>query len=341
MPVTQSDVAAARPFARMRRRTPIALAGVLLLLAGCAPVAEFWPDSDEEQAELGLMPPAQVFHGICDRAFGLDDLGAAFGTPLVMVDTTASPSLLPVLSGGTTCLWNSADGVTVSALFLPSEAVDYTPLDGCGEISYYNTPGCFLEATSNGIRLSGFVHRAGLSDTDALAVDAARLVALFTENATEEESAPVPNPVVGAWPTPADCEAVLAGVDFAAAFGVDAEFALGQSAASGVPYSPAEVALWNDGQPPICGINKTSDDFHRFDFEVFGGARWMAEQVALRPGAVKVEVEGLELVFKTDVGTEYSTVDVFDGVNYLRLSGLNMEANYPAIRAMIEYFNGE
>ena len=317
----------------------VAVAGVLILLAGCTPAPQVWPDTDPSEVALALVPPARAFHGDCERALPADALTAAFGTPLTLVDTSALPDVLPMLSGGTSCLWNSADGVTVSALFLPAEAVSYPPVDGCGSLAYSGTPTCALEATSNGIRMSGFVHRIGQSDAAVLAEDAAKVVDLFTANAVTDEAAPVPAPVEGAWPTPANCDEVLAGVDFAKALGVTADFALGQSAGSGVPYPPAEVALWNDGQPPVCGINKTSDDFRRWDFEVFGGARWMADQVALRPGAVEVEVPGLELVYKTNVGTEYSTVDVFDGVNYLRVSGLDMEGTYPAIVGMVQYFN--
>ena len=317
----------------MRLSAAAAIAAVALL-AGCSAAPAPEPPA-------ALEAPARVFDGDCAAMFTESALSEALG--LALVATSVTDGVYPARAlveqhGGVRCGWGTADFSTVVYLVaVPAEAVTIAEDDSCGTIgSGANT--CTIDATSNGIRVSGIVAATG-GETAVLLENVTAIEALFAATATAGQAVPAPIPVDGAWATPADCSAVLGAVDFAVMFGVTDTFSWLDGADAGAYFPPVERALWGTHASPTCSIaSNNPDQFYGIDFSVLGGGAWVRDAVAAQQGATVVTVAGLDTVIERQ-SDGFTTIDVFDGVNWLETFAAEPAAMYPIITKIVESLN--
>lgn len=318
----------------MRFSVAAALVAVVVL-AGCA--AEPTPTPDAGPIE----PPARVFDGDCTALFADAALSDALGRTLAgssVTDGVYPARALVEQHGGLRCGWGTADFSTVVyVIAVPAGVVTIPEDESCGTIGS-GASTCTIDATSNGIRVSGIVATTA-ADTPALLKDVAAVEALFATTATAERAVPAPIQSDAAWATPADCSGVLNDVDFAAEFRVTDSFSWLDAPDTGAYFPPVERALWGGHASPTCSIASDNPDaFYGIDFSVLGGGIWTKDAVASQTGTTLVTVDGFDTVYETP-SEGFTTIDVFDGVNWFETFAAEPAAMYPMIRKIVASLN--
>ena len=308
----------------MKFSRALVVAVTVTALTGCAllPVADdptpgivptVTPTPTATQArETGLTPPAQVFGGDCAALFTTQEISELVGGEMEAVHS--SPQLSGVdLRGGISCTWRDDAAALVAVVVLPEGAATYDPPSGCHETADGWEAGCAVEATQNGIRLSGAVFA---NDLDASA-EQAGLLQLFAERADRANAAPIPLPADGAWGWPVDCAGLVATADFSSVPGFEGAVE-GWDVGFGDGYRvPAEWALMaNDFDE--CSVN--SGDL-TVTFRAMGGMRWAETEILALPGATTTVFDGMDTVVLSPAAYGDKTrVDVFTGPNWLSFS---------------------
>lgn len=318
----------------MKILRPFAIAAIIAAgVAGCGNgtadspasqptlVATPTPTATQER-ETALVAPAQVFGGDCEALFTSAEIGAILGVDSVI--TSHGPRISQngftyvEQHGGVRCDWYDADLQSeVSAIVLPEAAASYLAPTGCDLHFESGATGCSLEATQNGIRISGEVHRND-NDTSALIAAQSSLLELFAQRAEDAAMVALSLPAVGAWAWPVDCVAVGAAGDFSAIPGLGAAtVGVRAGGGTGAYYHPVDFALAGDFPIPHC-LLRNGDVF--VYFIALGGSRWAESEVTALAGATTVAVEGLDSVVLSPYYDETTRVDVFDGPNWVSFS---------------------
>lgn len=320
---------------------------VLLVVAGCQgqptpttsaslPASSPAPSADEpvQERETGLIQPKQVFGGDCSLLFSTDEVSAAVGATMTVVppaDIFDNAGIIDEQNGGLRCAWKSDPYSVVDVLVLPAEAVSYDEPDTCGSFTESGIPACTLEATANGIRMSGMVGRI---DAPVVDMEAAKqtLLALFTERATPANVAPVPIPAAGSWAFPVECESVVAAADLSGVPGLGAD-STGYSGAGGSDayYPPAVQALWGPHGLPHCGIDGESVFL---DFDASGGGRWKESELSAAP-AVPLVAEAFDAAYAVPLSDGRFRIHAFNGPNWISFDVTFTKNAVPIATALI------
>lgn len=311
------------------------IAGAVLLcvvLAGCASAPaerEAEPEPVASPTADAVVPdaPAQAFGGSCEAVLDLTALRGALGGAW---EPESDPRALHTFEasienvGGVACAWFTADRSIIVDL-VPADAVDIAEANDCGQAPEVTAPLCDLDATANGLRMSG-VYLAPDGSTETLREAAGAIEALFVTSASAATAGLAPEPDARAWQTPLDCGALRI-------TGYTVET---QDLGTDVYFSPVHRAL-NDGRVlPACGL---TDGDAGFLFSALGGARWKESELRAVAGAEVVHIDGVELALRvpTDLGV---TLNVFDGSNWLQVrNGLEDETLHPAVAAIVAFLN--
>jgi hypothetical protein len=276
--------------------------------------------------------PAQVFGGDCSAMFTDAALSEALGQPVTQLDWQQGvdpESLLVEQAGGIHCYWgtsNTAGGLYVLAL--PAAAATVPEEAECVGTMLGNSS-CPVDVTVNGIRLSGVVtaeNDGAGSPERVVAVEA-----LFTANANAAAAGVLPTPIAGAWTNPADCAHVAETVDWVALGGTPV--VPDDTMGTDVYASAVERELRGGRVLGWCyffspGVNVAPA------FWAVGGGAWARDAVLAQEGATVIDAPGFDLVVETPVDGG-STIDIFDGVNWLR-SDLRGPETYPALTAVVD-----
>ena len=313
-------------------RVCVVVALVAVVLTGCkgpatdSPLAESAPSpsatsTPTQERETGLVAPKQVFGGDCNALFTADEVSQLVGFSVPEISKTYSVGYPYVEQhGGIRCIWWSSGRGYVDLVVLPSAAVSYSASTGCGLLQEEGwIGGCALEASQNGILLSGGVFQF---DADASARTAAQtgLLELFTQRAIESNAAPLPMPAAGSWSWPVDCAAVVASGEFSAVPGFGSGAVGSLTGGSGAYNSPGEMALWPAAlTPPYCELR--NGDLYVW-FDALGGGRWAEANVSALSEATTIAVDGVDKVVISPIHSERieferTRVDAFDGPNWV------------------------
>ncbi len=299
------------------------------MLVGCAAQ----PTPTREPVELiDVAQPAQVFGGDCSAMFTDVALSEALGqavSPLDWQQGVDPESLLVEQVGGIHCVWGALDTSPVLAVVVvPASAVTVPEETVCVGTMISNTS-CPVDVTANGTRLSGVV-TADFEGADSLARVAA-VEALFTASANAVAPV-VPTLIAGAWANPIDCAGVAENVDWVA-LGGSADVVPDDTLGTDVYASAVERELRGGRVLGWCYLYSPGISIAPA-FWALGGGAWARDAVLAQDGATVVDVPGLDLVVETPVegGT---TIDIFDGVNWLR-SDLRGPETYPVLFAITD-----
>ncbi len=313
----------------MTKSHAFAALALSLVLVGCStvqtapptsapkPTVEVTPTAAAQERETGLVAPAQVFGGSCDALFTAAELGEAIGIPVTGPNTWQlqdGGTRYVEQHGGIRCSWSASGfAASVSLIALPESAVDYAEPTGCGIETEGGSTGCSLEATENGVRLSGAVFR---TDNDLAALGAAQtsLLDLFAQRAQGANVAVLPLPAAGSWAWPVDCATVVAAGDFSAVPGLGGSVTGGQTGGSDAYFVAAENALWGGFVPPYCEVGH--DQIWVY-FSALGGGRWTQSEVSAFPGSSTIAVAGIDSVLLSPGYGDTTRVDVYDGPNWV------------------------
>jgi hypothetical protein len=337
----------------MSKRSPVAVVALMgiLILSGCAPVAEPRPSATPtiapspspeatRQQETGLTRPSAVFGGDCSAVLDPTELSAALGVPIELQSPSVEPrELSPVFTfveqaGGLDCSWSSSDhGSAVVISVVPAASVTIPIASGCGNFLESGAFGCQLDATSNGIRMTGLVSHHGASEVE-LAPVAREIIEKFEERAATTVPGRVPIPADGAWPMRVDCDALIAAIDFSALLGSD--YAGGYSGGNDAYMTPADAALRGNTTAYCGAYSPTSNE--GIYFSMLGGGRWNEQLAAAAADTTTVAVPGVErVVLRPAYDSTY--VEVFNGPNWFQTSSDDPDAVYPIILAIVAYLD--
>lgn len=272
------------------------------------------PGAAAQARETGLTRPAQVFGGECERLFTTAELSDLLGVQMKASPWSPLRASAVEQHGGISCTWRDDASTLVAVEALPEGALDYSGTTGC-DVNWPDNLGagigCALEATKNGVVLSGAVF--GVAGVDAPVAAQTELLRLFSLRVEGENIVPLPVQAEGAWALPADCGALVAAGDFSAVPGLGASVEGWDAGFGDAYYVPVGVAL-NGGQLLPCGV--TSGDV-TVNFSWLGGGRWVEDEVEALPGATTLAVEGIDSVILSPAYESSTRVDVFTGPNWL------------------------
>jgi len=312
-------------------------ASVVILATGCTAAAPPAPDgtSPAPTAEVvAYERPAQVFGGECANVATAAEIGAILGSAPKdsgTYDRVGSPAVAyDSQFGGLTCTWVTASQDSgIIATILPEGAVTLQKPECFPHgIEAGGTTSCTLEATDDGIVLSGLLW-GSVSDAATLAATDA-LRALFAEKATTDTAIPLPTLAEGSWAHPADCVDTLESTELPGLTGTSAEWIdLGYTDAY---WSGAMRALW--GSSVQCG-DLADDGTSATGFEWLGGGRWAEDHIRDREGATELEIEGVELAIQSPGAADLPRLDVFDGANWLTVTPFDADTHTAAVQALV------
>jgi hypothetical protein len=294
---------------------------VVLLLSGCATegvdrAAPVIPSPTSAAA------PAQVFGGYCESVLDPGALRDAIGGSWLAVqrsEATVSPATRVVENvGGLECTWVADSGDAIQLAILPAGALVADEDTTCGLAVEEAPLSCALDVEANELRFAGIYLAQSGDDASVRS----------TASTIETVLAAIPAGIVpplplfeDAWSNVPDCAAL-------APAGFTAETL---DMGTGASVAPAVAALTDYRAFPACGIVRSDPSFG-FSFAVLGGGRWVESELLAAEGAEVVDVDGLERVILLPVSDTVSTVNVFDGVNWLQVPALkNDPLFYPAL----------
>jgi hypothetical protein len=317
-----------------RRQAGIAALAAAVLLAGCAaqsptPAASSSASSSPSATpvqlqETGRVRPAQVFDGDCSAVLSDTSTVIPGLAPAMTLELDAPlGEILVDQVGGLRCRWSSTDSVSSLHVVVVPNAVapgkDATQcLDSTQADIDAGSVRCEFDVIAAGLRFSGFFFAPGTIDS-GIAM-AATIGDHLGGNARTAPAPIVPLPADGAWSNPLDCEALDASVDLASLLGW--ESAVLFEGGTDVRLAPVYYDLW---APKSAGLDCTwsSPGGEYFSFAGLGGARWAESTVAARSGAVPVSIAGIDAAYQSSESypsVTYVTLELFDGVNWARVS---------------------
>jgi len=333
-------------------------------MSGCASASPSPPLSGgaTQPATVDLTPavpaaPAQLLDGDCSVLATDDAVSALLGT-VVSAQTgfVDEPNANAVATaGGIQCRWTDAAGVTggngasLTTVMVGSDAVETTP-DGveCYETSFDASGDlastCAFSVNSGSVWLSGVAAMAvGADEEDARAAVAAVGDII--------RALPAPRPVgpgstAQVW-TAVGCADLSARAGLPEVLGspgllVDDADSSGAERPAGDAAALAATGFfgcswYNNGDTP-------AGELSGFNSAALPGGGWAQTQVLALPGATVVELAGVDLAVRVPMDEAVTGVaevlDVFDGANWLQISGAGEPAALePAVVALVAALN--
>ncbi len=332
----------------------VLVAVALVALSGCQgqdsaihgpTIAPPTPTTSPTPTAVVYSAPDQVFEGSCAALFSEAEVSEMLGTTVTLVGDSLRPyvpgtysptvqaQIVPQL-GGIRCDWEAEyPAPSLVLLALPSGVLTIGEQGSC--TVDYGITSCGVDATVNGIRISGAVIQSDDSTAATLQGVADKVEAVFGERAAQTVAVPAPVPSATAWRAIPTCEQLESNAEIRALVVSEPSFIGTWGSDGGYIYLPAEGDVYSRTDTEYsCPLNFSEGGQEYFCyFSALGGGRWNEDLLAQLPGAERETVAGFDAVITLPVGDGFS-VEAFVDDNWISAYAANPETVYPVMRAL-------
>jgi hypothetical protein len=323
----------------------LSVGSLAITVAGCAPGSPAQPQISTAQPTaqatvsaapsatptVSALPPAPLTpepprlfgdDGTCESIIPTTTMSNIVGTDMTLDSILSDSDFTTTILGGISCYWNQsnlADGSrsVAMAVFpaagpLPSTKDSQKCHDGVW---------CNASLAVNGYWFTWTVGESADVKVSAVAAASKALAKALRARAKAAGPATAFHYPAGSWsPTP-DCARIAKTTGVLSTIG-EPKWVLANRGPTGMSFTaPSVVAAIVYQTPEGCGWGPTHDGGPGFDFQIYPGGAWYASRLATQPGMEFVTIPGTTYALRQlDETGRITTVDSFDGVNWLRMS---------------------
>jgi hypothetical protein len=230
--------------------------------------------------------------------------------------------------GGINCYWHAVDGeaggANVALAVLPAKGLlPATPDEQkCTTTKGddYSSASCSASFSVDGYWATWVWGESPKGTAKKVSTKSTALkTALRTRMKTQGPAAAY-TPPAGSWPANPDCAAIAKETSLLTALS-EPKWKLVDRGPTGMSFTaPSVVAAITHHTRQGCRWGKEANDWPSFDFQLYPAGAWYASVVTALPGMTEISISGATYALRqTDDTGKVSSIEVFDGVNWLRM----------------------